>query len=167
MFKPVASEYDQRLSGYILESPDKNLLELFSSTDTGDYYKRIPSSKYDYRYNPGKWSIKEILNHIIDGERIFSFRALWIARGCEIELPGYDENLFSRHSDADSRPFEKLIEEYSSVRVSTRLLFQSFNEQMLKRTGVFDNKFASVKSLGYLIIGHELHHIRVINEKYL
>jgi hypothetical protein len=166
MFKPELHEYDSRISAYINEVPDKDLISLFSSNDSIEFYRSIPSVKHEFKYAEGKWSIKEIMNHIIDGERIFSFRALWFARNNSVPLPGYDDNNFALLSNASSRNFIDILEEFSIVRKSSLLLFKSFDEVMLSRRGKFDDKFATVKALGYIILGHELHHERIIKEKY-
>lgn len=167
LHKPYPNEYDPKLETYIAESQDEELSVMLDSENILNFFKGIPVNKYDYRYQEGKWSIKEIISHIIDAERIFSFRALWIARNIQASLPGYDENLAAHYSNANLRSYDDLLEEYRAARLSTKCLFRSFDAEMLRRKGDFDNKFATVKSLGYIILGHEAHHIKVIKEKYL
>jgi hypothetical protein len=167
MYKPEPAEYDAKFSAYINEAPDKDLLSLLASDESIDFYESIPESKYNFKYAEGKWSIKEVLSHIIDGERIFCFRALWFARNNQIPLPGFDEKNVAKFSNASKRSINDLLEEYECVRKSTFYLFKNFNKEMLDRKGEFDKLCASVRALGYLILGHELHHMHVIKEKYL
>ena len=167
MYKPEPNEYDPRLSSYLEEMPDIELTSLLASDEALRFYKSIPENKGDYKYAEGKWSIKEILNHIIDGERIFSFRALWFARNNQIALPAFDEKNVVKFSNASARSLDDLLDEYSIVRKSSFYLFKNFDGDMLKRKVQFDTISLSVKAMGYLMIGHEIHHIKVIKEKYL
>jgi hypothetical protein len=167
MYKPEPNEYHERFAAYFESAPDVDLLTLLASEESLAFYKSIPENMLDYKYAEDKWSIKEILSHLIDGERIFSFRALWFARNNQIPLPGFDQKNVVRFSNASARSIDDLIEEYRVVRKSSFYLFKSFDEEMLKRQGGFDTIFCSVKALGYLTICHELHHISVIKERYL
>ena len=117
-------------------------------------------------YAPGKWTINDIYQHIIDNERIQSFRALWFARGDSSELPGYDENLFADHAKTDNRTIDELIDELLTVRKSTIQLFKSFEPEALKIVGTCFNRKVPVLGLGYMLVGHQIHHLRVIKERY-
>ncbi len=117
-------------------------------------------------YSPGKWTVKDILQHIIDTERVFAYRVLHFARNDRTELPGMDQNLFAENTGADERNVEDLLEEYGVVRQSTILLFRSFNDEMLLREGVCFGKKMTVLALGFTIIGHVLHHLQVLKERY-
>lgn len=117
-------------------------------------------------YAPGKWTINDIYQHIIDNERIQSFRALWFARGDKNDLPGYDENLFAANARTDNRTIDEIIEELLTVRKSTIQLFKSFEPETLKITGTCFNRIVPVLGLGFMMVGHQIHHLRVIKEKY-
>ena len=131
------------------------------------YLKTIPAEKWNHRYAEGKWSIKEMVQHIIDTERIFSYRALCFARGEKLSLPGFDENTYAAASKADKRTSEELIAEFESVRKSIAFLFDSFDAEQLRATGVANNKPLSVNAIGYIIPGHVQHHINILKERYL
>lgn len=167
MFKPNVNEYDERLSRYIDLVPDEDISLQFSSSANYEFFKSIPVEKQKFRYLENKWNIKEMLSHIIDCERLFNFRALWIARGMLPEQPGYDENRAAEHSNANDREYKDILEEYYFVRKSTELLYKSFNNEILLKMGKYGGKFASVKALAFVILGHELHHIKIIKQKYL
>lgn len=131
------------------------------------FLRSIPENKYEYRYAVGKWTIKEMLLHIIDTERIFSYRALCIARLDQTLLPGFDQDAYVEPSRANNRSFESLLNEYKSVRQATLTLFENFDDQMLLATGTASNSCISVRALGFIIIGHENHHCKVIKDLYL
>ncbi len=120
----------------------------------------------DKVYAEGKWTVKEIIQHLIDSERVFSYRALRFARNDKTELPGYDENVFVMESKAGERDIYDMLSEYDLLRKSTVCLFDSFDETMLGRTGVCFDKEISVLALGFTMAGHTLHHTNVIREKY-
>jgi hypothetical protein len=119
------------------------------------------------RYAPGKWSIKEVVQHMIDTERIMAYRALCFARADATPLPGFDENTYADHSAADRRTLADLIAEHDAVRLSTVLLFRSFGEDMLLRKGTANERSFTVRALGWTIAGHSLHHIHIMKERYL
>jgi len=171
MFKPESNEYDKQLnsyiSNYIALVPDEDLHLQLSSYTNYEFFKSIPVEKQNFRYLENKWSIKEILSHLIDCERLFSLRGMWIARNMLAEQPSYDENIAAEYSNANEREYKDILEEYYFVRKSTESLYKSFNKEMLLKTGKFDGKIASVKALGFIILGHELHHIKIIKQKYL
>jgi hypothetical protein len=118
-------------------------------------------------YAPGKWTIKDILQHIIDNERIQAYRALRFARNDKSILPGYDENLFADNTNLTHATVESLLEEFTLTRQSNIRLFKSFSREMLQRTGTCFNVTVPVLALGFVLIGHQLHHINIIKERYL
>ena len=131
------------------------------------FVQEIPMDKYDYRYAEGKWTIKDIIQHLIDTERIFSYRALRFARNDKTELPGYDENLYAAIANGSERKLQEMLTELALVRQSTIMLYKSFsNEDLLKR-GIASQNIASVRAIGFIIIGHQNHHIKVFKERYL
>ena len=120
-----------------------------------------------YRYAPGKWSIAELLLHIIDAERVFQYRALRIGRGDRTDLPGFDQDLFVNNSEAAHRTLDSLREEYNAVRLSSLLLFQSFTKVQLLSEGSADGQGVSVRALGFMICGHQKHHEEILKSRYL
>lgn len=118
-------------------------------------------------YFPGKWTLNELLQHMIDTERIMCYRALTFARQDLIELPGYNEDMYATLSDANQRFINEMIEELVSVRISTYYLFKSFSPEVINTVGKANGNDISVKSLGFIILGHELHHFQVIQERYI
>ncbi len=132
-----------------------------------DFLDSVSEEKSNYAYAEGKWTLKEMLQHIIDTERIFAYRALAIARKETATLPGFDENLYADNSDANRRTWAALSKEIKVVRSSTSLLFESFTEEMLQNTGNFSSSNGSANTLGFIIVGHIYHHINIAKERYL
>jgi len=121
----------------------------------------------DVRYAPGKWSAKEVLGHVCDGERILSYRALCIARRDTTPLPGYDENSYVANAPFSRRALPDLIEDFIAVRRATLSLFRNFDDDAWMRRGTANNNEVTVRALAYIIAGHELHHRLALQEKYL
>lgn len=120
----------------------------------------------NYRYAPDKWSAREVIQHLIDAERIFSYRALRFARKDQTELPGYDENAYAATYKEDQRPFGDLLEDMRLVRAATIHLFNGFTAVQLRRSGTASGAVMTVKTLGEVIAGHELHHRKILMERY-
>jgi len=131
------------------------------------FVQDIPMDKYDYRYAEGKWTIKDILQHLIDAERIFAYRALRFARNDKTELPGFEENNYADVANGDKRSIMDLLTELAVVRQSTLSLFKTFTEEQLLRSGIASKNSMSVRALGFVIIGHQNHHQQVFQERYL
>ena len=131
------------------------------------FVQNIPMDKFDYRYAEGKWTIKDIIQHLIDSERIFAYRALRFARNDATELPGFEENDYVVEAKANTRSIQQLLTELAVVRQATLSMFQSFSEEALLRTGIASHNTISVRALGFVIIGHQNHHQRVFEERYL
>ena len=127
----------------------------------------ISEAKQMYRYADGKWTIKELVQHIIDTERVFAYRALRFARRDTTNLPGFDQDEFNATANANARDFEELLEELSLVRKSSISLFKSFDDETLKLIGMASNSGMSVRAVGYIISGHALHHLMILRERYL
>ena len=119
-----------------------------------------------FRYAPGKWSAREVLIHLNDSERIFSYRALRFARRDHTPLPGFDENNYAQSYPKDHRPLEHIIREMKSIRESTICLFESFDDEALNRRGEASGVSMTVRTIGEIIAGHEMHHKKVLEEKY-
>lgn len=138
-----------------------------SMITTESFLKSIPENSLEYSYAQGKWTIKEIIQHIIDAESVFIYRALRFARGDKTELPGFDENFYAETSLANNRSKEQLINNYLASRKATIAMFDGFDYNMLLKIGTASNSKMSVRALGFAIIGHEIHHCNVIKERYL
>lgn len=167
--RPDLSRVGNSFHNYINLVTEDELTEAFDK-ESGSFIRfldTIPVEKYDYRYAEGKWTIKEVLQHIIDAERIFAYRALRFARKDKTPLPGFDENSFAAASKADARNWDKLVEEFKVVRRSSELLFHSFDEEQLESDGISSNAPNYVLALGFIIIGHTMHHQKILKERYL
>lgn len=166
--KPTPQEYAPYYGTYINKVQPDNLLEvLHLHTDSfTDFIKSIPEQKADYAYAAKKWTVKEVLLHIIDAERIFAYRALRFARNDKTELPGFDENDYVPFSNAGVRSLSSIVEEFTAVRYATITLFNSFDEAAFMRSGIASNNTMSVRALGFVLIGHAEHHRQILIERY-
>jgi len=120
----------------------------------------------DKIYAPGKWTIRQVVQHMTDNERVQAYRALRVARNDKTPLPGYDENVFAANVDTSGRNLTDLLEEFAAVRKSNIILFKSFNEEEQQRTGLCNNVTIPVLALGFVLVGHQLHHANITREKY-
>ncbi|WP_310560710.1 DinB family protein [Flavobacterium sp.] len=163
------NEYSQFNATYIKALDGVNLIEELeiSLHDFIKFVQNIPMDKFDYRYAEGKWTIKDIIQHIIDAERIFGYRALRISRNDKTPLPGFEENDYVENTNANGRSIQELLTEFSAVRHSSLLLFKSFSSAQLTRMGIASNHPISVRAIGFLIIGHLKHHQKIFGERYL
>lgn len=164
-----SSEYLPFYKTYIEKAGSKNLIDGLEENmvNVVSFFESIPENRMDYRYAENKWTIKEIMQHLIDAERIFCYRALCFARKDGTALSGYDENNFAETSLANNRSKVSLIKEYKIVSEATLLMFKSFDSEMLKSIGIANNGTMSVRAIGFIITGHEKHHCEVIKERYL
>jgi uncharacterized damage-inducible protein DinB len=168
--KPKAGEFPQYASMYIdlIPNDGKLIYHLYYNLNsTKDLIQTLPEGTLLYRYAEGKWTIKEVLVHIIDDERIYAYRALRFARNDKTELPGFDQDPYAFYSNANVRSIESIIEEYEAVRMSTITLFNGFSDDVMLRSGVANNNEVTVRALGYHIAGHELHHLNILKNRYL
>ena len=165
------NEYHPYYKSYIdpLASSGKSIVEVLRETqnETNAVLSNLPEDKENYRYAEGKWTIKELLQHIIDAERVFNYRALRFSRNDQTPLQGFDQDDFNDTANANDRDFQELLYEFYTLRVSTIAMYQGFSEEMLKRIGTASDNQMSVRALGYLTAGHLKHHIRVFQERYL
>ena len=168
--KPNDGEFPPYANMYIKLLPDDGLLLKHLHDNfiaTKELIFSLPEEKLNYRYAANKWTIREILVHIIDDERIYAYRALRFARNDKTELPGFEQDDYAMYSGANERSIENIFEEYEAVRNSTIALFNGLPEDSFLRSGIANNNRATVRALAYHIAGHELHHINIIKEKYL
>lgn len=131
------------------------------------FVQDIPMDKHDYRYAEGKWAIKDIIQHLIDTERILAYRALRIARNDTTPLPGFDENSYADVAHAGNRKLQEMLTELAIMRQSSIMLFKSFQADDLLRKGTTSGYSVSVRALGFIIIGHQNHHIKIFEERYV
>jgi len=167
--RPDLSRVPEFYHGYINQVPEDDLMQAFKNGTSSfiQLIENIPVEKRDYRYADGKWTIKEVLQHIIDGERVFDYRALCFARKDPSPLPGFDENIFAANARTDKRKWDELVEEFKAVRKGSEILFGSFDDEQLNTEGVANNHKNYVLAFGYVVVGHSLHHVRIIRERYL
>ncbi|MCB0177870.1 MAG: DinB family protein [Anaerolineae bacterium] len=167
--KPQEGEYAPYTIMYIGLLPDDGqvLAHLQDNLQTMlSFIRSFPAERLTYRWAEGEWTIKEILVHVSDDERIYAYRALRFARGDATELPGFEQDEYVPYSKANERDIEDILAEYSSVRQATLTLFKSFDADALKRAGVSNDHVMSVRAAAYHIAGHELHHLNSIRENY-
>ena len=164
-----SSEYNPFYQTYIMVLGNVELLEELINGKKAlvSVFEEIPEDRLNYAYAEGKWSLAEALLHIIDTERIFQYRALCIARNDKTPLPGFDQDDYVPFSNAAKRSKTDLITEYKTVRDATISLFASFDDEALVRLGTTSGSKMSVRALGFIICGHQAHHVRVIQERYL
>jgi len=159
-------EYYHKYINLAINDNLKSALERHQ-TELLSFLKNIPKKKWNYRYAEGKWSIKEVVQHIIDAERVFTYRALCFARKDQTPLPGFDENVFAANSNADDRTKKDLLKEVRTVQASSVQMFDSFNEGQLSQPGIANEKPSYVQGIAYIMVGHALHHKKILEERYL
>jgi len=170
MTKPEKKEYPEFFQTYInaLKTEDSLLNHLETSLK---YFEEvlleIELGKQEYRYAEGKWTVKEIVQHLIDVERVFVYRALRYSRKDSGPLLSFDENSFVANYDINKRNFDDMLNEFTLLRRSTIFMFQDFEEEILDRTGKVGDQSISVRAIGYICSGHVMHHLKVIKERYI
>jgi uncharacterized damage-inducible protein DinB len=168
MPRPLANDYAPFYQTYVdkVSGDDLHVALNQYSRASLSFWQNIPEDKGDYAYAPGKWTVKQLLNHLCDAERIFTYRALRIARGDETPLAGFEEDDYAAAAQVSHRTLKDLVHEYQSVRSATLSLFNSFGEIELSRFGTTNGAKVSVNAIGFIIIGHTLHHEGVLKERY-
>lgn len=161
-YAPYYQKYIDLVRG---EEPIKGLNE--SRKEVIKLISRLSKKKLKFRYEEGKWSIKEMLLHMMDTERVFAFRALQFSRNDKNELPGFEENEWAPASKADKRKVKSLLKEYNAIREASIQLYSNLTDEMLVHSGIASKKLMSVRALLYVTLGHEKHHLNVIRERYL
>jgi uncharacterized damage-inducible protein DinB len=167
--KPALTEHAPEFSNYVALVGEGDIIQTLERQieNSLSLLRTIPSDKANFRYAPEKWSVKELLGHLIDSERIFSYRALRFARNDQTPLPGYEQNDYVRNADFDNRDLGEMAEEFATVRRATVQLFRPLNETEWMRRGKANENDVSVRALAYIIAGHELHHMEVLRTRYL
>jgi hypothetical protein len=167
--RPLADEFNPFYAGYIAQVPDGDVVEALiggaeiAAALLGD----LDDATASRAYAPGKWTLKEVLLHCADAERIFSYRALRIARGDTTPLPGFDENAYTPMSGAANRTIEDILDEFESVRESTVTLYSGLPSEAWTRRGTASESPVSVRAIAWITAGHMLHHLSVIQDRYL
>lgn len=169
MAKPLSTDHPPYFKKYIDLVSGDEIQEAFKTQQTqlATMLNAIPDSKADYAYAEGKWTVKQLLQHVIDAERIFAYRALWITRKAAEPLPGFDEDAFAAVADVSQRSLQDLKNELVAVRSATQYLFNSLGKDELQRRGIASGKEVTVNAIGFITLGHWLHHINVLQERYL
>ena len=169
MPRPVEGTFQPYTIQYISKVPEDNVTEAFRNQQelVKDFFQNIPAAKYEFAYAQGKWTLKEMLQHIVDTERIFAYRAMCIARQEKQSLPGFEENDYAANSFANNRNWDDLVNELQLVRKGTEILFKSFAPEVLHTAGTSNNAMVTPNSIGFITVGHMYHHISIIKERYL
>lgn len=167
--RPVEGEFLPYYETYIKLVPAGDVLVTLDSqmAETQSLLRALPASSSTYRYAPGKWSVNELVGHLIDSERIFAARALRFARNDATPLPGFEQDDYVRNSKFEEYPVAELASEFDSVRQATVFLFKHLEEPAWMRRGIANNAEVTVRALAYIIAGHELHHREILRSRYL
>jgi hypothetical protein len=166
--RPGADEHVEYFGKYIALVPEGDVRALLERqiTETASYIRSRGDNWAMSRYAPGKWSVKEVIGHLCDAERIFSYRALRIARGDKTPLAGFNENEYVPNGNFESRSTAGLLEEFAAIRAATLIMMRSFDEAAWARRGISGEKEISVRALAYIICGHERHHLAILRDRY-
>jgi uncharacterized damage-inducible protein DinB len=167
--KPNETEYHPYFKKYIDVTSNDDLLQQLTNSgfEFEKFVQKISSEKADYKYAENKWTIKQLLIHLIDTERIFAYRALAFCRGEKQSLHGFNENEYADNSKPENRTLENIIDEFWAVRNATIHLFKNLDDKDLQKTGIANDASISVRAIGYILVGHQIHHFKIITEKYL
>jgi len=166
--RPEATEYAPYYERYISLVSGNDVLTTLeeASPQTVALFSSLSEKEGDFRYSPEKWSVKQVLGHIIDTERIFAYRALRISRNDATPIEGYDQDDYVRYGPFSHCQLSNLVEEYTHVRNATLSLFRSLDQEAWTRRGIANKNEVTVQALAYIVAGHELHHRNVLNDKY-
>ena len=169
MNRPNENEYPVYYSNYINLVEDDNIISVLENQIdfVKEFFINISEEKSNFRYAEGKWTIKEVFGHVIDTERIFAYRALRISRNDKTPLPGYDQDLFVKNSNFKNVSLQNLVDEFISVRKSNLMMFKNFSSEMWLNIGTANEKLISVRAIAFILAGHLLHHLKVIEQKYM
>lgn len=168
MARPRADEAAEYFHRYISIPEGDSVSEIVNkyAFELQEFYNNLPESRADFAYAEGKWTVKEVLQHVADTERIFAYRALRISRGDTTPLASFDQDVFVKNGFAADRSLSSLKQEFNAVRASTDIFLLSLNEEEINRRGTASDNAVSVNALAYMIYGHLLHHRRLLQEYY-
>jgi hypothetical protein len=167
--KPEASEYHANYGKYVALVGDGEILDILAGQSAGmaALLRTLPEDRGQFRYEPEKWSIKEVIGHVIDTERAFVYRALCFSREGGVPLPGFDQDAWVKNAGSNGRSFSSLAAEYDAVRRATIAFFTHLEAEAWTRSGIANNREFSVRAIAYIVAGHELHHLNILHERYL
>ena len=167
--RPEPNEYASYYEKYVSRVPDADLIETLErqGAETLALLRALPEERGAHRYEPGKWSVRQLVGHISDSERLFSYRALSIARGDRQPLPGMEQEEWMANVDFDARTLSSLLDEFEAVRAATLHLLRHLSSEAWARRGTASDNEVTVRALAYIIAGHEAHHVGVLRERYL
>lgn len=167
--KPHPQDYPNFYASYIDLIKDDSVIKVLENQSTAfqAFVKNLQAEKEDYRYAEGKWSVKEVIGHVLEVERIMTYRALAISRADQQSLPGMDENSYMVHSNYADQRLADLAEEFLHLRKANIYLFKSFSQEMLDRKGIANGNPITVAALIYIVAGHLDHHVRILRDRYL
>lgn len=169
MPRPDLSRIPTFYHGYISKVKEDDLMEAMKNTTENALvlFSSIPAEKYEYRYAEDKWTVKELIQHMIDADRVFIYRAMCFARKDTVNLPGFNEDNYAKYSKANDRKWEDIITEFTYLRKGNEAMFASFDEEQLNAEGIANSNPVYVMGIGYISAGHINHHCDIIKEKYL
>ncbi|HEX8162397.1 MAG TPA: DinB family protein [Pyrinomonadaceae bacterium] len=167
--RPEPGEYAPYYEKYVSLVPAGDIVETLErqSAETLALLRGVPEERADSAYEPGKWSVKELVGHVVDTERVFSHRALRFGRGDRTPLPGFEQDDYVRGANFGARSLADIAEEFARVRAATVALLRSFDEEAWARRGTANDNEVSVRALAHILAGHELHHMGILRERYL
>jgi len=167
--RPEKSEYFEYYDAYVKLVPEGEITTILEQErqHTLELLKGVTAERAEYRYAPGKWSLKEVLGHVVDMEWVFTYRALSFARGNPAPLPGVDQDAFLANGNLATRDLQDVLTEFSHLRNADTRLFASLDDATLDRRGTASGYEFSVRALLYIIAGHQIHHLRVLRDRYL
>jgi hypothetical protein len=167
--RPRPTEYHESYRGYVDLVPNGDLVSILRAQieESTGLLDRVPADRLDYRYAPGKWSLREVVGHVVDMEWVFTSRALCFARKLGAPLPGVEQDDFMAAAKFATQPWPSLLSEWRHLRAANSLLFETFDDDTLNRSGVASGYDVTVRAIPFIIAGHERHHMGVIRERYL
>ncbi|MES2649411.1 MAG: DinB family protein [Bacteroidota bacterium] len=168
MPRPDFAEYGTYFQRYIDYTPGNDARQVIETSVAAleQFLSTIPEEKLHFAYNPGKWTVAQLLQHVIDTERVFAYRAMCIARGEEQGLPGFDENVYAENATATNRTLSDLTEELLLVRKTTLILYKYIDDKQLFRKGIASNNPITPNAIAFIIVGHVMHHQKILTERY-
>jgi len=167
--RPAATEFAPYYNNYVKLVPEGDLLAQLEKqgAETQKLLRALDEKKSEHRYEPGKWSIREVVGHLSDAERVFTYRALRFARADATALPGFDQDVWAKTTNAHSQTLVSLLDDFRALRAATITLFRGFDAAAWDRTGTASDNKVSVRALAWITSGHEIHHVNILKERYL
>lgn len=169
MSRPGKTEYDPYYVTYVSLVPETDVVAALAAqtTEMQDVFAFLPEEKGAFAYAEGKWTLKELLGHLIDGERVFAYRVHRISRGDKTSIEGFEQDHYIEHAHSNDRSFADLLEEFNLLRRANLLMFENLRDDDWARTGTASGVPVSVRALAYIMVGHVRHHMRILRERYL